>query len=202
MDLDGDKSESPYDWRGIICLIFFLITSKLLIVFLETYSFSFRQDLVVMFPFQFHIPLPRRVLRKVGDFLTHIRILSRRANVERVGHSTPRKQGVVSEFYWQRATVSFQSAPLFAVLFLLSTTAIGPNTVRAGIVGENGVQPLNVLALFISLVCFTLIDLNHGLERPSFRHTCLFPWTLQASSNSSHAGLREKAGPLGRNYSS
>lgn len=44
------------------------------------------------------------------------------------------------------------SAPIIGCLLLLATKTIGGEQVRAGIVGEEGVEPYDVLALFISLV--------------------------------------------------
>jgi hypothetical protein len=39
-----------------------------------------------------------------------------------------------------------------AVLLLLATRAINSSVLRRGILGADGVQPINIMALFISLV--------------------------------------------------
>lgn len=43
------------------------------------------------------------------------------------------------------------SAPAVGILFLLATRTIGGEQIRLGIVGDGGVKPYSVLALFISL---------------------------------------------------
>jgi hypothetical protein len=43
------------------------------------------------------------------------------------------------------------SAPAIGILFLLATRTIGGEQIRLGIVGDGGVKPYSVLALFISL---------------------------------------------------
>ena len=48
--------------------------------------------------------------------------------------------------------VDFTTVPLFAVLLLLATKCIDGHDLRRGIVGDGGVKPLSIMALFISLV--------------------------------------------------
>jgi hypothetical protein len=48
--------------------------------------------------------------------------------------------------------IDFTTVPLFAVLLLLATKCIDGHDLRLGIVGEGGVKPLSIMALFISLV--------------------------------------------------
>jgi hypothetical protein len=48
--------------------------------------------------------------------------------------------------------VNFLTGPVFAVLLLLATGAIDGAVLKYGILGTNGVQPLSIMALFISLV--------------------------------------------------
>jgi hypothetical protein len=56
----------------------------------------------------------------------------------------------------QYLPVNFLSAPIVAVLLLLATRAINSSVLKRGILGADGVQPINIMALFISLV--------HGLK--------------------------------------
>ncbi len=42
-------------------------------------------------------------------------------------------------------------APPLAVLILLVTNVINGETLRKGIIGADGIEPLNIMALFISL---------------------------------------------------
>lgn len=55
-------------------------------------------------------------------------------------------------FFWIKFPLNFQTTPVAAVIFLLATKTASGNDVRHGVVGDNGIQPLNIMALFISLV--------------------------------------------------
>ena len=48
--------------------------------------------------------------------------------------------------------LNFITVPLISVLILLACGAFDGQTVRDGVVGTGGVRPLNIMALFISLV--------------------------------------------------
>ena len=48
--------------------------------------------------------------------------------------------------------LNFITVPLLSVLILLASGVFTGRTVRDGIVGTSGIQPLNIMALFISLV--------------------------------------------------
>ena len=48
--------------------------------------------------------------------------------------------------------MNYITVPLFAVLLLLATRSIDGTVIKRGIVGADGVKPLNIMALFISLV--------------------------------------------------
>ena len=48
--------------------------------------------------------------------------------------------------------LNFITVPLLSVLVLLSAGAFDGRTLRDGIVGTRGIQPLNIMALFLSLV--------------------------------------------------
>ncbi|KAJ1032634.1 hypothetical protein NDA16_000657 [Ustilago loliicola] len=62
-------------------------------------------------------------------------------------------------------TIDHVSAPLIGVLVLLATTTIGGEQVRQGIVGEDGIEPYDVLALFISLAYIAISLDATGLLR-------------------------------------
>jgi hypothetical protein len=53
---------------------------------------------------------------------------------------------------WKKVTIGFQTAPLIAVLLLLATGVLHGKEIREGITGTSGVEPLDIMALFISLV--------------------------------------------------
>ncbi|TKY84989.1 hypothetical protein EX895_006069 [Sporisorium graminicola] len=62
-------------------------------------------------------------------------------------------------------TIDHVSAPLIGVLVLLATTTIGGEQVKQGIVGEDGIEPYDVLALFISLAYIAISLDATGLLR-------------------------------------
>ncbi|SPO39873.1 uncharacterized protein PSFLO_05354 [Pseudozyma flocculosa] len=62
-------------------------------------------------------------------------------------------------------TIDHVSAPLIGVLLLLATTTIGGAQIRTGIVGEDGVEPYDVLLLFISLAYIAISLDATGLLR-------------------------------------
>ncbi|KZT72425.1 hypothetical protein DAEQUDRAFT_664278 [Daedalea quercina L-15889] len=61
--------------------------------------------------------------------------------------------------------LNFITVPLISVLLLLATGAIDGPVVRDGIVGANGVQPLDIMALFISLAYLSISLDATGLLR-------------------------------------
>jgi hypothetical protein len=48
--------------------------------------------------------------------------------------------------------VNLNTAPLFTVLVLLAAGAIDGSDIRRGVLGADGVKPLDIMALFLSLV--------------------------------------------------
>lgn len=62
-------------------------------------------------------------------------------------------------------TIDHVSAPVVGVLVLLATTTIGGEQVKQGIVGEDGIEPYDVLALFISLAYIAISLDATGLLR-------------------------------------
>ena len=49
-------------------------------------------------------------------------------------------------------SVNYFSGPMISVLFLLAVKAINGAVLKRGIIGADGVEPLSIMALFISLV--------------------------------------------------
>lgn len=91
-------------------------------------------DITVITPLR--VPVPRLLTVKVRDILVACRIL-------------PRQSEPVRRIY---VPLNFITVPLLAVLILLAARVINGGVVRDGIVGSNGVKPLDIMALFISLV--------------------------------------------------
>ncbi|EED85293.1 predicted protein, partial [Postia placenta Mad-698-R] len=61
--------------------------------------------------------------------------------------------------------LNFITVPLLSVLILLATGAINGTVIRDGIVGANGVKPLDIMALFISLAYLSISLDATGLLR-------------------------------------
>ena len=91
-------------------------------------------DVAVIFPTK--IPLPCFELSPLAKFLAEKRVIK------------PRK----SSYRRSYLRLDFTTVPLFAVLLLLATKCIDGRDLRRGIVGDGGVKPLSIMALFISLV--------------------------------------------------
>lgn len=95
-------------------------------------------DLAVIFPL--HIPIPHRVTFTVSELLVRTRIISSFSKPTRKRH----------------LRLNFITVPLLSVLVLLASGAIDGTVIRRGIVGADGVKPINIMALFISLVRYPL----------------------------------------------
>ncbi|KAG8816307.1 hypothetical protein FRC17_000367 [Serendipita sp. 399] len=64
-----------------------------------------------------------------------------------------------------RIPLDFRTVPVISVLLLLASECIHGEEIRKGIVGSDGVEPLNVMALFISLAYMVISVDNAGLLR-------------------------------------
>ena len=91
-------------------------------------------DVAVIFPTK--IPLLCFELSPLAKILAEKRVIKPRKSSCRRSH----------------LRVDFATVPLFAVLLLLATKCIDGNDLRRGIIGDGGVRPLSIMALFISLV--------------------------------------------------
>ncbi|CAE7218109.1 unnamed protein product [Rhizoctonia solani] len=100
-------------------------------------------NILVILPFR--IPLPRFVNKPLAI------ILRRKTSSE----SQPRP-------YFP---VNYVSAPVFGVFFLWAAQCIDGTIVKNGIVGTNGIKPLDIMALFISLAYIAIALDATGLLR-------------------------------------
>jgi len=123
-------------WSSIFTLTVFVLTSgyRFLRCHLDRTLSAFL-DVAVIFPTK--IPLPSFKLSPLAKFLAEKRVIK------------PRK----SSYRRSYLRVDLTTVPLFAVLLLLATKCIDGHDLRRGIVGDGGVKPLSIMALFISLVC-------------------------------------------------
>ncbi|OSX61707.1 hypothetical protein POSPLADRAFT_1046990 [Postia placenta MAD-698-R-SB12] len=76
-----------------------------------------------------------------------------------------RWQSVLCLIFFTYLHLNFITVPLLSVLILLATGAINGTVIRDGIVGANGVKPLDIMALFISLAYLSISLDATGLLR-------------------------------------
>ncbi|EMD30579.1 hypothetical protein CERSUDRAFT_127779 [Gelatoporia subvermispora B] len=95
------------------------------------------------------IPIPRPVLKVLADICVYTRILPPSGSPLRRAH----------------VDLNFITVPLLSVLVLLVSGAINATVVRNGIVGADGVQPLDIMALFMSLAYLSISLDATGLLR-------------------------------------
>ncbi|TFK50828.1 hypothetical protein OE88DRAFT_1725986 [Heliocybe sulcata] len=72
---------------------------------------------------------------------------------------------VIYPVHLLRLPLNLHTAPLIALLILIAAAAIDGPTIRAGILGSGGVQPIDVMALFISLAYLSISLDTTGLFR-------------------------------------
>ena len=96
--------------------------------------FSSLEDVAVIFPTR--IPLPCFELSPLAKILADKQVIK------------PRKATCRRNYI----PIDFTTVPLFSVLLLLAAKCIDGHDLRRGIVGDGGVKPLSIMALFISLV--------------------------------------------------
>ena len=124
-------------WSAILTLTLFIFSSKLLwsVAYMRRHhDISGTLDAAVVFPIR--LPVPTTLTSHARKLLAAARIIG---NTRVSLHRT-------------YLPLNFITMPLISVLLLLATGAINGQVVRDGIVGVNGVQPLDIMALFLSLV--------------------------------------------------
>ena len=97
--------------------------------------------------FPLHIPLPRRVTNALVNLLVKIRAMSEPERPSRTRH----------------IPLNYITVPLVSVLVLLASGAIDGSVIKRGIIGADGVKPINIMALFISLVRRMMLSFGHGI---------------------------------------
>lgn len=102
--------------------------------------------------FPFRIPVPRIFVSFLRDCLVYLYVLP-------VKSKPPRRVYVHADYI---------TVPLFSVLLLLATRSMDGSTIRRGVLGADGVEPLSILALFLSLVG----SLLHARPRATILKTC------------------------------
>lgn len=118
-------------------------------------------DIVVILPFSFPIPYPFPISSYPSSIHGILPLPVDKSQTP--GRATAIQQNSLNPrpsfpgslkieiCYWQ-IPVNHLTAPFFSVILLLCTKCINGTVVRQGIVGSNGIKPLDIMALFISLV--------------------------------------------------
>lgn len=101
-------------------------------------------DIAVIFPL--HIPIPHVLTAQVTNLLVRYKVIPPRSRPSRRHH----------------VHLNFITVPLVAVLILLASRAIDGTVLKRGIVGADGVKPINIMALFISLVSIFVTKYHTG----------------------------------------
>ncbi|KAI0002290.1 hypothetical protein BJV74DRAFT_973951 [Russula compacta] len=112
-----------------------------------TLTVFFLSNIIVIFPFR--VPLPRPAASFFHDVLVKFRIFPRTSE-------PPRRSYL---------PVNFLSGPIIAILLLLATRTINGVVLKHGILGADGVQPMSIMALFISLAYISISLDATGLLR-------------------------------------
>jgi hypothetical protein len=123
MDQQTDTSQIK-NWRSIITLIIFVITSKIIDSRCQMYMQLTSKDIIVIAPFHIPIYIPTKIWNALLDLCSALRIIPPR------NHSLHNKR-----FRRLMFPMNFITAPLIADLFLLAILAIGRTEVHDGTVG-------------------------------------------------------------------
>ncbi|THH03904.1 hypothetical protein EW145_g5915 [Phellinidium pouzarii] len=136
-------------WQSILALVVFLLT-----------------NIVGVFPSSVKVPLPASVSSITARIAVYIRVCfpsQTCCSLHPTYCKTSRKPDQL--FHWHRVPLNFQTAPPIAVLLLLATRVLSGSDVRQGIVGTNGVKPISIMALFLSLAYLSISLDTTGLFR-------------------------------------
>ncbi|KAK5135333.1 hypothetical protein LTR08_005437 [Meristemomyces frigidus] len=148
-DLDTSQVKT---WRSIVTLIVFVIT-----------------NIVVLFPFDVPLFVPRPLWNTTWDALSSCRIISARQDHSRHVHDCANlKDGPTGKpsFLVRFAfPMNFVTAPLLADLFLLAILAIGRKEVHDGTLGTNNIFPIDIMAFFLTLAYIAISIDASGLIR-------------------------------------
>ncbi|CEJ56994.1 Putative Arsenite efflux transporter ArsB-like, puative [Penicillium brasilianum] len=137
-DLDTSKIKN---WRSIITLIVFVIT-----------------NIIVLFPFNIPIYVPRWFYNATLDTLSALRIIPSRK-------LSPHHQDERSVWVRLNVPLNFVTAPLAADLFLLAILAIGRKEVHDGTIGADNISPIDIMAFFLTLAYIAISIDASGLIR-------------------------------------
>jgi len=112
-----------------------------------TLTIFFLSNIIVIFPFR--VPLPRIVASVSHNILVKFRVVPHTSE-------SPRRSYL---------PINFITGPIISVLCLLAASSIDGAVLRRGILGADGVQPISIMMLFISLAYLSISLDATGLLR-------------------------------------
>ncbi|KAH6669784.1 arsenite efflux transporter-like protein ArsB-like protein [Halenospora varia] len=131
-------------WRSILTLLVFVFC-----------------NMVVLFPFNIPVYVPRPLTNTVLDTLSTLRVIPLRQD-DRSGNLKP--------FVKLHFPMNFVTGPLTGVFFLLAILAIGRMEVHDGTIGANSISPIDVMAFFITLAYIAIsIDASGLIKYLAFK---------------------------------
>lgn len=156
VDMSDDLDSSQIrNWRSIVTLVVFVLTSKqerpALVLFRNPNTFDL--DMPILFPFHLPVYIPRLLSNATLDTLSALRVMSPRQDSAYHDFGDDLKSRVNKPFVRLDFPMNFITAPLIADLFLLAISAIGRQEVHDGTIGNNnnGISPLDVILVFLCL---------------------------------------------------
>ncbi|KAM5544968.1 hypothetical protein V8D89_001079 [Ganoderma adspersum] len=129
-------STSVGSWQAILTLVLFLVS-----------------NVAVIFPLR--VPIPLFILEMVTHTLVVLRIAPEQDRHHLASQTLKRRY----------IHLNFITIPLVSVLVLLAAGVFDGQTLRDGVLGTAGIQPLNIMALFISLAYISVSLDATGLFR-------------------------------------
>ena len=96
------------------------------------------------------IPVPKLIAKAFTKLLVLLRIKNKKDSA--LDLHDMEKTGKVHK---PRIKLYFANTPVLVVFLLWAMTAIDASVIREGIAGSEGIKPLHVMALFISLVRYS-----------------------------------------------
>ncbi|KAK7952772.1 uncharacterized protein PG986_008500 [Apiospora aurea] len=137
------------EWQSIVTLIAFFLA-----------------NVAVLFPFHIPLPIPRILWNAILGALVKLRIIPQRQQSQQSqADASPNHHEAGGFFRLTPVPVNMITAPLIADLFLLATLSIGRPEVRNGILGANGIDPVDVMLFFLTLAYIALSLDASGLIR-------------------------------------
>ncbi|KAB5528196.1 putative arsenite efflux transporter ArsB-like protein [Coniochaeta sp. 2T2.1] len=137
------------EWQSIVTLIVFVLA-----------------NVVVLFPFQVPIYVPRPLWRAVLDALSASRIIPPVQTHHEHGEQDDNDNNGKAK-PWVRLSfpMNFVTTPLIGDLFLLAILAIGREEVKGGTIGSDNISPIDIMGFFITLAYIAISIDASGLIR-------------------------------------